>query len=138
VTTGNGTTWITIKTETTDADGNTVETTEDNSCEGDGCSDDYVNPDYVAFELSPADTTRAMAKLNSVRRPGPDTGDLDPPTSPAPGTVDPTIALFNPDGVTVYAVGTSPSFNRTSPDYDPQVNALSEISGVPIPKSNYS
>jgi len=129
--------FYTLTETTVDVDGNKTTTTT--ACLGEDCdtSSGLIDPDYVTTgPITAADMNLVAARLNATRTPGPDDGS-DPVTSPPPTLgKTPTIALFDPDGVTVLAAGTTPSFNFAAPDYDPRLDTLGEISGQPVPHNN--
>jgi hypothetical protein len=138
-----GTMTTTVQTETTQ-DGKTTTSppvTTVVKCETD-CKKEanggtkMVNPDYVSSgPITDEDAARVVARINSVRTPGPDTGDVDPAAKPVPRGNWPMVALLNPNGVTVLAVSGPPRYNSTRPDYDPNLAEMSGISGQPVPQN---
>lgn len=151
-----GTTSTSTVTVTYDEEGEEegTETTEgcvkDNDCPedaGDGTDEaGYTpDPDYAGVPVVTAeDMARVIARLNSTRNPDPDSGTVDPRTGeidisdvvvPA-GGYDPTISLVHPDGVVTFAVGGTPSFNRTQPRYGNDLNVMVDLAGIRPPDND--
>lgn len=133
-TAADGTVTETETTTTYDANG-TVIATSTRKCVNGECQQGFVDPEHVGVgTITAGDWDRVAARLNSIRKPGPDSGDIDlsnaqPPTD----EYDPMVALINPDGAVVIAAGTNPTFNRAQPEYDPRLGDLVDYSGVTPP-----
>lgn len=123
---------------TFDADGKQTATKTVTKTESVATKDhEYLDPEYVsAGPITGADVARVITRINSVRTPGPDTGVIYAGDSPPRKSPWPLVALINPDGVVSIAVGATPTFNRTQPDYDPHLSELAGHAGVGAPKDN--
>lgn len=140
--TKDGTTTSESSTETTDKDGNVIPTphgeSETHRCTGEKCAGGgRTDPDYVGVgPFSEADQARVIARLNSVRTPGPDTGAVlgDPPKVPPRDL----YALYSGDGVITLSATPNPRFNSAQPEYHPGLRDLAPMAGVLPPDTSGS
>jgi hypothetical protein len=94
-----------------------------------------VDPDQVQFGiLTPGDYARVIARINSVRTPGPDTGVLtdDPPRIP---TKD-IYSNYTGDGVVVLSSTPNPQFNIAQPEYNSELAEMAQLGGTVPPNPN--
>ncbi len=103
-----------------------------------GTSTGMPNPESTSFVITAAEAmARVQIILNSTRNPVRDGDeipipDLPPPSGDGPA-YDPMVALVNPDGVTVFAIGVTPGFNTAQPEYNPMLNGIVEAAGIHSP-----
>lgn len=124
---------------TTDANGTTTPakpTKTVEACQKKDCSTGMVDPDYVSFSgpLTPDDYRKVMARLSSVRTPGPDTGVLTDGPIQIP-TRD-IYSNYTGDGVVVLSATPDPQFNSAHPEYNPELIEMAQLGGTVPPNPN--
>lgn len=130
---GKRTTQVTTKTD--DGKGNVTESTSTpivDDCPDNTCSTKYSDPDVISVgPLTQEDYSRVVARLESIRTPGPDRGEIDMSASLLKPKHD-VYALYSGDGVVV--LSTQPAvFNRANPEYDPRLSDLAPRAGATFP-----
>ncbi|HEX6871920.1 MAG TPA: thrombospondin type 3 repeat-containing protein [Micromonosporaceae bacterium] len=150
---GNGETTTVVTREKYDSDGELVEAKTsvttgpevEGPCQGKTiCEDngDLVDPDYVGpGPITEADMERVKNRLDAVRRPVTDWGQMDPPITDPTQTVRgpvpfPWIALIDSEAIVTMAARETPVFNHVMPDYDHWLTLMSGISGQPLPTTD--
>ncbi|MEO3778454.1 thrombospondin type 3 repeat-containing protein [Micromonospora sp. B11E3] len=136
-----GETATTTTTTTTYKDGKVESTETKKTCKGADCPEDggetgMVNPDYLATgPITADDLARVVVRFNSNRTPSEDDyGQIDiRGIEPPSNGLGPLILTVNTDGVVVLASGFQPEFNGATPEYDPDLQDLIDISGVTPP-----
>lgn len=124
---------------TTDANGKTTPDPETKpvteKCKTKDCKDGMSDPDYVTFgPLTKDDYRKVMARLNSIRTPGPDTGLL---TDSAPQIPTRDIySNYTGDGVVVLSSEPNPRFNIAQPEYNGELAEMAQLGGTVPPNPN--
>jgi hypothetical protein len=111
-----------------------TKTNSEEKCQSKDCSGGMVDPDYVTFgPLTADDYRKVIARIDSIRTPGPDTGILsdNPPQIP---TRD-IYANYSGDGVVVFSATPNPHFNTAQPEYDPQLQDMAPLAGIGAPNT---